>query len=137
VERHIADGLEAIFEDSRVRNLKEHEIRILIEDDYQIRTERQELKEQEAILVQGQEICKQISMRSDLGPVIMAGIACRIELTLISSTNLASSNNSRPQIINAQVATTLTFQRLLCHNEFKAKRLTTSKRLRGSGSGPL
>ena len=137
MERHIADGLEAIFEDSRVRNLKEHEIRTLIEDDYQIRTERQELKEQEAILVQGQEICKQFSMRSDLGPVTMARIACRIGLTLICSTNLASSNNSRRQIINAQVTTTLTFQRLFCPNEFKAKRLTTSKRLRGRGSGPL
>jgi hypothetical protein len=69
IERHIADGLEEVFHDRRVRNLTDEQVRLLVEDDYQVRTERQELRAQEATLSQGKEICRQISMRSDLGPV--------------------------------------------------------------------
>jgi hypothetical protein len=69
VERHIADGLEEVFHSRRVRALDEAQLRALIEDDYQVRTERQELRAQERTLAQGKDICRQISRRPDLGPV--------------------------------------------------------------------
>jgi hypothetical protein len=58
-----------VFKDERVRNLSEHDVKLMVEDDYNIRTERKELRDQEAILAKGEDICRQISMRSDLGPV--------------------------------------------------------------------
>lgn len=69
VERHIADGLEELFHDQRVRDLKKADIKRMMEDDYDVRTERKELKDQEAVLTKGKDICREIGMRSDLGPV--------------------------------------------------------------------
>jgi hypothetical protein len=69
VERHLADDLEKVFHESRIRNLSEREVKALVEDDYQVRTERQELKAQVEILEKGKIICRQIGMRPDLGPV--------------------------------------------------------------------
>ncbi|KAF4633290.1 hypothetical protein G7Y89_g4823 [Cudoniella acicularis] len=68
VERHIADGLEDVFHNRRVKVLNEDQIKDLVEDDYQVRTERQELKIQERTFLMGKEICRKISRRSDLGP---------------------------------------------------------------------
>lgn len=78
VERHIADGLEEVFHDKRVRNLNDTEIKRMLEDDYDVRIARRELKEQEAILSKGLEICAQIGLRSDLGPVSYCAILCSV-----------------------------------------------------------
>ena len=69
VERHIADGLEQVFHDRRVRALTDREVRALVEEDYQVRIERQDLRQQESTLAQGKDICREIGMRPDLGPV--------------------------------------------------------------------
>ena len=69
VERHIADGLEEVFHDRRVRALDDAQVKALVEDDYQVRTERQELRTQERTFAQGKDICREISRRPDLGPV--------------------------------------------------------------------
>ncbi|KAH8594232.1 P-loop containing nucleoside triphosphate hydrolase protein [Bisporella sp. PMI_857] len=68
VERHIADGLEDIFHNRRVKILDKDQIKALVEDDYQVRTERQEFKIKEKTFLMGKEICRKISRRSDLGP---------------------------------------------------------------------
>jgi hypothetical protein len=65
----MASGLDDIFNDQRVRQLKEDEIGDLVQDDYVVRMERQELRAKEATLIQGKEICQQIGRRPDLGPV--------------------------------------------------------------------
>jgi hypothetical protein len=69
VERHIVDGLEQVFHHRRVRALTDREVRALVEDDYQVRIERQDLRQQESTLAQGEDICREIGMRPDLGPV--------------------------------------------------------------------
>jgi hypothetical protein len=69
IERHIAERLSDIFNDERVRKLTQREVKDLVEDDYEVRTERRELRAQEAILAKGREICRQIGTRPDLGPV--------------------------------------------------------------------
>jgi len=69
IERHITDRLSDIFNDERVRKLTQREVKDLVEDDYEVRTERQELRAQQAILAKGREICRQIGTRPDLGPV--------------------------------------------------------------------
>jgi hypothetical protein len=63
--------------------LTQQEVKDLVEDDYEVRTERQELKAQQAILAKGREICRQIGTRPDLGPV-----------SRISSTNIKLCYNS-------------------------------------------
>ncbi|KAI9767627.1 MAG: hypothetical protein M1839_004458 [Geoglossum umbratile] len=68
VERHIADGLEEVFHDRRVRALDDDQVKALVEDDYHVRTERQELRTQESTFAQGKDICREISRRPDLGP---------------------------------------------------------------------
>ncbi|KAK0512689.1 hypothetical protein JMJ35_004706 [Cladonia borealis] len=68
VERHLVAGLDIIFDESRVRHLSDNEVRELIEEDCQVRTERQELRAKEKALEQGFAICKQIARRQDLGP---------------------------------------------------------------------
>jgi len=58
-----------VFHNRRVKDLKEDEVKALVEDDYQVRTDRQEYKMKEKTFIMGKEICRKISRRSDLGPV--------------------------------------------------------------------
>ena len=63
------DGMEEIFERERVLQLSDTEVQDLMEEDFATRGERRDIKEELAVLQTGLDICKQISRRSDLGPV--------------------------------------------------------------------
>ena len=62
-----------------------------MEEDYQVRTERQELRAKEKALEQGVAICKQIARRPDLGPVseipLYLPILCASRSRLLFLTN--------------------------------------------------
>jgi len=69
VERHLADGLENIFHEKRVRDLSDAEVTELAQDDPQVRAERHRLGAEREVLENAMVICRQIGMRPDLTPV--------------------------------------------------------------------
>lgn len=69
VERHLADGLEKIFHDNRVRDLSDADVIELAQDDPHVRAQRQRLRAQKEVLENAKVICRQIGMRPDLTPV--------------------------------------------------------------------
>jgi hypothetical protein len=69
VERHLADGLDKIFQNKRVRNLSDEEVAALAQDDPKVCAERRRLKTEREVLENASIICRQIGMSPDLTPV--------------------------------------------------------------------
>jgi hypothetical protein len=60
--------MEEIFEGDRVHKLTDAQVRQLMEEDSVTAKKRKELREQEAVLESGMDICRDIAGRNDLGP---------------------------------------------------------------------